>query len=295
MNLSNLSNKIEGGGCIITAYNNQKIIDLDKFTIINTFKDKGVILFRGFENIKNDILNFTDQFSHKYANDATRRENRFGSKKLNNVDPGNMEMPMHSEASYSPSWPEVIWFYCNIAPKKSGMTTLSDGVSIFKKLKASTKNFFLKNQILYDCVIPFSKGKNTQKKKILKPWYIEMPGIYDCFIDFNNKEIYLKLKRYAVQLIKSSETDLMAFSNHLQIVLSRDPQLKSIKLENGKKISSRIMDEVKKATDESTLDINWEDRDLIMINNKRFMHGRRKIQLNEKRDIINIQTLKTSF
>ena len=32
-----------------------------------------------------------------------------------------------------------------------------------------------------------------------------------------------------------------------------------------------------------------------MINNKRFMHGRTKILNNEKRDIVNIQTLETYF
>ena len=27
-------------------------------------------------------------------------------------------MALHSEASFSPSWPEIVWFYCNKAPKK---------------------------------------------------------------------------------------------------------------------------------------------------------------------------------
>ena len=32
-----------------------------------------------------------------------------------------------------------------------------------------------------------------------------------------------------------------------------------------------------------------------MINNQRFMHGRRRIEKNEIRDIINIQTLQSNF
>ena len=55
------------------------------------------------------------------------------------------------------------------------------------------------------------------------------------------------------------------------------------------------MSEVKRVTDESTIDINWKNNDFIMINNKRFMHGRRKINQSEKRDIINIQTLRSNF
>ena len=76
---------------------------------------------------------FTDLFTIKYANDAMRRTVRFKDKRAHDVDPGIREMPLHSEASYSPSWPEIIWFYCNKAPKNSGSTTISDGQTIYKK------------------------------------------------------------------------------------------------------------------------------------------------------------------
>ena len=35
--------------------------------------------------------------------------------------------------------------------------------------------------------------------------------------------------------------------------------------------------------------------DLIMLDNKRFMHGRRAYSKDEKREIVNIQTLKANF
>ena len=62
-------------------------------------------------------------------------------------------------------------------------------------------------------------------------------------------------------------------------------------MENGKKIPQNILNEVKKISDDLTINLNWEDGDLCMINNQRFMHGRRSIDQEEKRDIINIQTL----
>ena len=76
-------------------------------------------------------------------------------------------MPLHSEASYSPSWPEIVWFYCYKAPKESGQTTICDGRSVYKKLKAKTKNFFLSNQIIYNLVIPYERNmdKNLNKKE----------------------------------------------------------------------------------------------------------------------------------
>ena len=43
------------------------------------------------------------------------------------------------------------------------------------------------------------------------------------------------------------------------------------------------------------LKIDWKEKDLIMIDNKRFLHGREAITNNDPRDIVNAQTAKASF
>ena len=138
------------GGCIIEADDNEDVSKIDKHKIVEIFESKGVILFKNFDFNKDKILKFTDLFTQQYANDANRRKVRFEKLNLRDVDPGKMEMPLHSEASYSPSWPEIVWFYCNIAPRKGGQTTICDGRAIYKNLSSETKNFFLSNQIIYN-------------------------------------------------------------------------------------------------------------------------------------------------
>ena len=296
MKITELSDKIEDGGCVIEANGNKSLADIDRNEIVKIFENKGIILFKNFNIVKDQIVKFTDLFTLQYANDANRREIRFENPKLHNVDPGKMEMPLHSEASYSPSWPEIVWFYCRLAPKKSGQTTVCDGRSIYKNLSQKTKNFFLSNQIVYKLKIPYERKKNNQSDSEeikLKPWYIENPGVTDCFIDFKNKEIHLKQKRYAV--VETRKSNKVSFSNHLQIILDRDPQVLGWSLEDGSKIPDDIMSEVKKVSDRLTVNINWNDNELCMIDNKRMMHGRRAILENEKRDILNIQSLRASF
>lgn len=39
----------------------------------------------------------------------------------------------------------------------------------------------------------------------------------------------------------------------------------------------------------------WKINDIIMLDNKRFLHGRNSFSKKEKRKIINIQTLKANF
>ena len=296
MKTTKLSDKIEDGGCLIEASGNDDLLGIDRNEVIKIFENKGIILFKNFNIDKDQIVKFTDRFTQQYANDANRRELRFENSIMHDVDPGKMEMPLHSEASYSPSWPEIVWFYCRLAPKKSGQTTVCDGRSIYKNLSAKTKNFFLSNQIVYKLKVPYEKKKNNKNESEetkLKPWYIENPGVADCFVDFKNKEIHLKQKRYAV--VETRKPNKVAFSNHLQIILDRDPQVLGWNLEDGSKIPDDIMSEVKEISDRLTININWNDNELCMIDNKRMMHGRRAILENEKRDIINIQSLRASF
>ena len=293
MKIYKLSNKFEDGGTVILPTNEKSFFDLDVNKLRKIFYEKGVIVFKKFNIKRTQIIKITDIFTEQYANDAKRRKNRYKNKRLNDVDSGRYEMPLHSEASYSPAWPEIVWFYCNKAPKKSGQTTLCDGVAIHKNFSLKLKNFFLKNQIVYKSKISFkniNKNKKKNLKKIkLKPWYIEYPGIENSSINLSDGYIQFSLKRYAS--VKIRKSNKVAFVNHLQIILDRDPQLLSISLENGKKIPQNILNEVKKISDDLTINLNWEDGDLCMINNQRFMHGRRSIDQEEKRDIINIQTL----
>ena len=45
MNIKNLSNEIEGGGCLVIAERNESILELDKNTIIKNFKDIWFLIY----------------------------------------------------------------------------------------------------------------------------------------------------------------------------------------------------------------------------------------------------------
>ena len=54
---------------------------------------------------------------------------------------------------------------------------------------------------------------------------------------------------------------------------------------NGEEIPQQIMEEIHKKSEELTYDFIWEKRDLIMLDNKRFFHGRRPFEKGDPRDI----------
>ena len=103
----------------------------------------------------------------------------------------------------------------------------------------------------------------------------------------------IKQTRFAVS--ESRIDSQLSFANHLMIIFENEPQIKSLHLGNGDKIPDEILKEVKSISNDLIYDLDWKSQDLIMLDNKRFMHGRRAYNKNEKREIINIQTLKANF
>ena len=63
MKTNNISDKIFGCGSIIEPTNEKDIFELDSNQIIKLFENKGVLIFKNFNLIKNNILKFTDIFT----------------------------------------------------------------------------------------------------------------------------------------------------------------------------------------------------------------------------------------
>ena len=164
-----------------TSYNkslNKKF----KTSVVTAFEKYGLLKFT---NIKDDFMKFVNQFTYSYANDARRRKERMNDRNIRNVDGGKKKIYLHSEASFSPSQPEIVWFYCISPPETdSGQTLYCDGIKLWEKIPAKFKLFFLENPILYKLKIPIyfpQKKKNFRRK-----WYLETPGVRNCILDYND-------------------------------------------------------------------------------------------------------------
>ena len=294
--------KFHNSGLIIESSNNfNSLKKISKKTIAEFFFKHGFIYFKNFKINNLEFIEFADKYTFKYANDAGRRKIKFNNKKIMSVDLGNNGIPLHSEASFSPSWPEIIWFYCSLAPKKSGFTTIVDGVKVYENLSLSTKKFFLENQIKYKLLIPYKKTEvqkkikfNLKKKKKLKNWLLPFAGAAKTKINLKESYIQTEFSRYAINLTKKSQQ--LTFCNHLLPAIYKDePQIIDFMLSNGKRIPKKIIKEIKKITNSLVFKIKWKKGDFCMIDNRRFMHGRTKISSNEKRDISVVQTLISKF
>lgn len=286
-----ISNKFYNGGFLIDGKKKDILSDkIKKKEIINKYHNHGIILFKNFNINPIKFDKFVKKFTLKYSNDATRRELRFGNINLRNVDSGNHQIELHSESSFTVTCPEIIWFYCITPPKKNegGNTKICDGINLWTALDIDTKKFFLKNPTIFHNRIKLKDNKNL-KNQI---WFLNKIGCYDEKIDWKNGFLYFKYKKFLVNKIKNF--DKFIFANHLLSVKQEDQIIKCT-YDNNKKIPKKIMKEIYDKAEDLTYHHNWQQGDLIMINNKRFIHGRSKIEKRSNRDIINAQTLNCNF
>ena len=286
----------ENWGVIVTPTKNKQLLEINKNDIVPLFERKGIILFRGFDLDQHDILTFTNQFTERYSRPDYRRSSRFEQEFLLDADYWkdnyrSYNMPLHSETTFTPVWPEVIWLYCNVPPVKEGATTVCDGMELWDRLSSEIKLFFLAEPVLYVVEIPIPetiKGKGKGKK----PWISDMLGV-GGYLDWDADLLCLNVLRYAAN--KARYSDKFCFANHLLADLHDELQIKEITMASGKVISKKFIDEIKQVSDDITVDHSWQQGDVVMVDNIRFMHGRRAFEKEDPRDILTVQTARASF
>ncbi len=66
-------------------------------------------------------------------------------------------------------------------------------------------------------------------------------------------------------------------------------------MSSGKVVPEKFIDEIKQVAEEITVDHSWQQGDVVMVDNVRFMHGRRAFEEGDPRDILTIQTARANF
>ena len=233
--------------CIIKSKENKNPFKISKKKIINIYKKKRVLIFKGFNFNLNNFKKFPKIFTNVYARDANRRKKL---KDLNYVDSGNQYMSLHSEASFSPSWPEIVWFYGKLPTKKFGETTLCCGKSFRKKFNFKTKSFLKKKKLKI-------KHKNIKNKKhnSKKNWDLNEIGVSNCFID---RKGFINFDYINFAMNKSKFDNKIYLASHI-LYKKGDDTIMHLSQLNGKKIPPDIVRTIENKAKKLHISINGKN------------------------------------
>lgn len=291
-------------GKIVSSKTNQSILSLSSDEVLEQFRLCGLLLFRGFGVTYEEMRGFSEKFSSKFVRDPARQiVGSFGDF-IQMVDNGMDEVLPHCENAVSPFRPDIVWFCCGVPAAQDGETLFWDGIKIWEKLSEPVKELFTSKKVKFRFLFPVDNWKLFFG---LETTIADVKQILDNIPEVNyhfkeDESIYFEYTCSGV--VKTKFDNQYAFANSIIIWHEEQDNYEKttfdiqesdlvVSFEDGSLISNAVIKEIKEVIDKLTGVISWQPGDLVMIDNSRFLHGRRAFQDNRRQIFSHLSYLKS--
>jgi hypothetical protein len=266
-------------GKIIYSDNCQDIFSLSVEEVKELFKSFGLLVFRGFEVNLEQMKTFSGQFSSQFVRDSCTT---FVDEFVRLVDQGMSALGPHCDNASSPHRPDVVWFCCAKPALQGGESLFWDGVRVWEELGEEVKQLFTAKKLCFLTHYSADQWKHflgspsatiDDAKRVLDG----LKGIKYRI----NEDQSISLEYVCSAVVKTKYGYQDAFANGLvmdypQIGMTSYTRTgENVKFEDGSLIPDAAIYEIKQVTDSLTEEILLQTGDLVMVDNLRFMHGRR--------------------
>lgn len=272
---------------ILTNQQSSDLLVLKVPDVITRFRSKSLILFRNFKVENQTFREFTDKFGKDFASYAggSHKRARIDGNKDTLAAPrstyGGYAIPAHAELSYTAIPPKIIWFFCSVAPKAAGQTTVYDGVEVWNRLSTSTRKIFETKKIKYTAHYPENRWDEIYQADTVEAVsdVCRRNGVKFAIGGSvpGERHIHTEYTCWAMQ--PTAFTGETAFVNHmLSSIYAKQfgiTDFLKVNFEDNSSIPDHIVDELYDVTESVSIDIDLRQGDTLMIDNTRFLHGRR--------------------
>lgn len=279
--------------------NGSDLLRVDIMAIMQALRESGAVLLRGFSSSLTGFQQFTEKFCDRFHQVGTRRavDEPDSDGHTSEVPRRNFNLFVHSEGSYRPypPPPELCFFNCVLpAATGGGETLLVDGVRFLKMLPDDLRQRFEQHGIIYQALWDTPRWQTEfqlQRREELDEFLRKYP---DCSYQMHGDEMAV---RCLVTAIQTSLGGLPSFANGLlahlptithprwQNTITYSKSTNRIFFGDGEEIGTTVIDSLIDIQDEIALAHNWQANDLLILDNKRFMHGRLMTKADCERQI----------
>jgi alpha-ketoglutarate-dependent taurine dioxygenase len=285
-------------GVMIEGSRDESIVDLDRQPVINLFKSSGAILFRGFgmdlEGFSAFSSSLTTEFMTYKGGSYIRRTVGDGkdetllstSHEYGREKQDTFALPLHGEMYYLDNRPAVLWFYCVTPAGSDGETTICDGSRIYQALRASSQELFRTKRLKY-----IRRYLDGEWQKIYGTGEV---GEVERFcnanglkVEFDGTTKVVRTEYVHPAVIMSAWGNHTVYINNLLPVLWQESTRREtsiVRFEDGSKVPGDVVDELVEIQQRLMIPVAWQSQDLVMLDNTRFLHGRRPFT-DTKREI----------
>jgi alpha-ketoglutarate-dependent taurine dioxygenase len=270
---------------IITPTHNNDLTDQQTVLLAKQQLTKnGWVLLRGFDTTLNKFSDLLQQFCQQLTFDPARE---FADNASQKVNAGKKAVGLHIENGNTPFPPEYVGFYSAKSAKSGSQTTICDGRALFKNMPAELqkkwdqrvtvarqlpahlwRKYVAAQHPKVSCVSEVT-DKHLQDFIAVNPnqrGVINIDGNLDYELDISpcltNKST-----------VKSTE---IAFANAI-LGPSFNYEKPTYTFADGEQVSDLLIKQTTDLAEQYTHQVSWQDGDVVLIDNKRVLHGRRAI------------------
>lgn len=288
-----------GGALVVEPITSGTILDLDAEAVWPLFKQAGLLVFRGFSVSAARMRAFSERFSTGYnVLSPGRPMHATEAGFVQVVDPGMERVELHRENGFFPLQPDLVWFCCGTPARTGGETTYCDGVELWEALSPSTRALFQARKVVGgahrvpvshfhsilgpDATVEMVAGLLEAMHGAIPQLNARLPGLQARGWHTVGPEGTFEIRFACSAVIRARHTGQLAFASHLPLYLASMRALRdgrafpiSATFEDGAAIPDDVIDELMSRSAACTGEISWRPGDLAMVDNSRYMHGRR--------------------
>jgi alpha-ketoglutarate-dependent taurine dioxygenase len=274
---------------IITPTQNHDLAaDLNDAVIIELAKQhlskEGWVLLRGFNTDLNKFSQLLQQFCQQLTFDPARE---FADKTSQKVNAGKEPVGLHIENGNTPFPPNYVGFYSAKSAESGSQTTICDGRAIFRNMPDE-----LQEKWQQGVTVSRQLPENLWRKYVAA----QHPNV-NAASEVNEKHLadFIAVnpnQRGSINIDGSLDYELdiqpclydeneeqlseIAFANAI-LGPSFNYEKPTYTFFDGEQISDLIIKKTADLAEKHTHEVSWENGDVVLIDNKRVMHGRREI------------------
>jgi hypothetical protein len=276
-------------GKLVQSDSCQNILSFPIEKVKEIFKLSGLLLFRGFGVNHKQMKAFSEQFSSRFMGDTGRAAVDFNDGFVRLVDPEMHDIGPHCEHAHTPYRVNAIWFCCGVPAVQGGETLFWDGVRVWEELSEELKQLFVSKKLCF-----FNHYSASQWKYFLDSGATvddamrSLDGLEGVKYRFDEEQS-ISIEYVCSAVVKTQYSHQDAFANSLLNLHTSTGE--NVKFADGSLIPDSVISEIKEVTGRLTEAVRWQSGDLVMVDNSRFMHGRRAFNDNRRQIFVILSEL----
>lgn len=253
--------------------------------LMDAFAERGAVLAHSAPVDVAWFRDITDALGHGFIRHPSDNRPQMGAvETIQHVDFGVRSIPLHAERSQTVLRPTVCWFFCLNPPDSGGETLVCDGAEVVARVSPQLRTLVA--------------GRGLRYRKTIELDRIQalLGGVSadDAWAALAREPLARTFRRVSDEIVEQDavmpffddSTGVPAFANYLLYArLVKDDRTYPT-FEDGTPVPDEIVEEIRHVADSLTTAVTWRAGDLLMIDNRRFMHGRAEVVNPEQRRIV---------